>query len=213
MRNAKAIKTDAVKTFSPYYIYCLVIAMVYAAVCGMQGGLVSYGFLSLRMTGNQTMMQFLVTISAMIWFFVVIPMEVGVKSFFLNLTRGEAEMQDVISPFKRAYDRAVIILFLRNVKIVLWSLLLIVPGFYKAYEYAMVPYIVAEEPNIGTKEAFRRSKELMNGNRLRLFRLQLSFIGWYILSAIPLFAGFIFLAPYTNTAYALFYEELKKNKK
>ena len=119
-------------------------------------------------------------------------------------------MKDIVAPFKDAYDRAVIIIFLRNVKILLWSVLLIVPGIMKAYEYAMIPYIVAEEPDIKNQPAFERSKKLMKGNKINLFKLQLKFIGLYIIALIPLGAGLMFLAPYTNTAYALFYEEVKK---
>ena len=113
-------------------------------------------------------------------------------------------MKDIVSPFKKAYDRVIIVLFLRNIKVVLWSVLLIVPGIYKAYEYAMVPYILADNPNISNKEAFECSKKMMSGNRMNLFKLQFSFAGWYILASIPLFAGFMFLSPYTETATALF---------
>ena len=73
----------------------------------------------------------------------------------------------------------------------------------------MLPYIIADEPNISNKEAFARSKKIMTGNRMKLFKLQISFIGWYILSAITLSIGFVFLAPYTHTAEALFYEQIK----
>ena len=209
MTTPKVIKENAKSVFLPYYIYCLMIVMINVALSGLQWGLVSYGFIAFRLAGQQLLLEFLMTISVLLGFFVTVPMSVGVKSFFLNLTRGEAEMKDIVSPFKKAYDRVVIVLFLRNVKVLLWSALLIVPGIYKAYEYAMVPYFLAEDSNISNKEAFERSKKMMSGNRMNLFKLQLSFIGWYILAAIPFFAGFMFLAPYTQTATALFYEELR----
>ncbi|MBE7040007.1 MAG: DUF975 family protein [Ruminococcaceae bacterium] len=209
MEKIAALKEEAKKIFLPFYIYCLIIIMINYAVTSLQQGLISYGIAAFKLPGQYMMLQFVIIISFLIGFFIVIPMEVGVKGFFLNLTRGEAEIKDIVSPFKKAYDRAVIILFLRNIKVILWSVLLIVPGIYKLYEYAMLPYIIADEPNISNKEAFARSKKIMTGNRMKLFKLQISFIGWYILSAITLSIGFVFLAPYTHTAEALFYEQIK----
>ena len=210
MTTPKEIKENAKNIFSPYYIYCLMIVMINVALSGLQWGLVSYGFIAFRLAGQQLLFEFFMTISVLLGFFITMPTEVGVNSFFLNLTRGEAEIKDIISPFKKAYDRVLIVLFLRNIKVLLWSVLLIIPGIYKAYEYAMVPYILAEDSNISNKEAFERSKKMMSGNRMNLFKLQFSFIGWYILAAIPLFAGNMFLSPYTQTATALFYEEVKE---
>ena len=71
----------------------------------------------------------------------------------------------------------------------LWSLLFVVPGIIAAYRYSMAPFIMAENPDIGIREAVRRSKMIMHGNKLRLFRLQLSFFGWYLLTALSLLPG------------------------
>ena len=213
MKNLKTLKSEAKSIFGPYYIYCLIIVMIYSAVMGAPGFFSAGQLVMEKMSVSQSISQTVMLLSSVIVIFVVIPMEVGVKRFFLNLTRGEAEMGDIIAPFKNSLSRTVIILILRNIKIMLWSCLLIVPGIYKAYEYAMVPYILAEQPGIQTKHAFERSKKMMAGNKLNLFKLQISFLGWYILALIPAFAGLVFLAPYTNTAYALFYDEIKKNIK
>ncbi len=210
MEKIGAIKEKAKKFFSPYYIYCLIIVMINSALISMQWGLIYYGLIAFQFAGQYLLMQFLMTLSVLLGFFISAPIAVGVKSFFLNLVRGEAEMKDILSPFKKAYDRVIVIMFLRKIKIFLWSFLLVVPGIYKAYEYAMIPYIMAEEPAVSSKEAFKRSKKLMEGNRLNLFKLQISFIGWYVLASIPIFAGFMFLSPYVQTANAVFYEQIKK---
>ena len=60
----------------------------------------------------------------------------------------------------------------------LWSLLLLIPGIVKAYEYRMVPYLLADYPELSTEEAFRISREMMNGEKMNTFILDLSFIGW-----------------------------------
>lgn len=207
------IKKEAKKIFLPYYMYCLIIILIYHAVSGIASSFGALGILLSTMSGKASSMQIFMTVSLTISLFAAVPLNVGLKRFFLNLTHGEAEMKDILAHFKKGYDRAVGIMFMRILKILLWSVVFVVPGIYKAYEYAMIPYIIAENPTIQTSEAFKASKRLMNGNKMKLFKLQLSFLGWYILAAIPLFAGMFFLSPYTNTATALFYENIKNNKR
>lgn len=87
----------------------------------------------------------------------------------------------------------------------LWSLLFIVPGIIAAYRYCLAPYLMAENPNLGIREAVNMSKELMAGNKWRLFCLHLSFIGWGILSALTCGIGDLWLNPYIYAANAAFY--------
>ena len=92
--------------------------------------------------------------------------------------------------------------------IFLWTLLLIIPGIIAAYRYALAPYLMAENPDMGIWEAIDRSKALMQGNKARLFWLQLSFIGWRLLSGLTLGVGALWLCPYMNAADAAFYLEV-----
>lgn len=87
----------------------------------------------------------------------------------------------------------------------LWSLLLIVPGIIASYRYRLAPYLMAENPNLGIREAVNMSKELMDGHKWRLFCLELSFIGWGILSAMTCGIGDLWLKPYISAATAAFY--------
>lgn len=87
----------------------------------------------------------------------------------------------------------------------LWSLLLIVPGIIASYRYRLAPYLMAENPNLGIREAVNMSKELMDGHKWRLFCLELSFIGWGILSALTCGIGDLWLQPYISAATAAFY--------
>lgn len=92
--------------------------------------------------------------------------------------------------------------------ILLWALLLIVPGIIAGYRYCMAPYLMAEYPGMGIREAVDRSKDLMQGNKGRLFCLQLSYIGWWLLSILTLGILGLWIRPYVQTAQACFYLEL-----
>jgi uncharacterized membrane protein len=92
---------------------------------------------------------------------------------------------------------------------ILWSLLLLIPGSIKSYSYAMTEYILKDNPELQNNAAIEKSMEMMNGHKLRLFLLHLSFIGWYIVGVLTLFIGFFWIIPYVHTAEAAFYEDLK----
>ena len=107
------------------------------------------------------------------------------------------------------YGRNVWTMFLTALFIWLWSLLLIIPGIIAAFSYAMVPFILDDNPEISGYEAIRRSKAMMKGHKFDLFYLLLSFIGWGILCMFTLGIGFLWLLPYMNTSIASFYEDIK----
>lgn len=139
------------------------------------------------------------------------PLEVGGRKFFLeNALTKQDGIGDFLYAFKSGYyGNITVAMFVRDVKIFLWTLLLIVPGIIKAYEYRMVPYILSENPEIGYNEALNRSSEMMNGQKMNAFLLDLSFIGWEILSAITAgIAGIFWVNPYVFATDAELYLEL-----
>lgn len=89
------------------------------------------------------------------------------------------------------------------------SIVFMIPGIIKSFEYAMIPYIVADEPDVSVKEAFRRTKLMMKGNKFRYFALSLSFIGWMLLGMMVFVFGIIFVVPYIQAATAHFYIDAK----
>lgn len=135
----------------------------------------------------------------------------GIAVFFLNLSRGkEISINNLFDGFNH-YGRTLGTYLLFVLFIMLWSLLLIVPGIIAAYSYALVFYILVDEPNLKPLEALRKSKKMMDGNKAKLFYLGLRFIGWALLCVLTLGIGFIWLAPYIQMARAKFYEDVKKN--
>ena len=136
------------------------------------------------------------------------PIELGHCAFNLNMLCGyEAKINDLFSYFN-IFGKAFCMRLLRTIYIFLWTLLFIIPGIVKSYSYAMAPYILAAYPGTDANDAITRSRELMRGNKWRLFCLDLSFIGWTILCVLSLGIGFLWLNPYIQAAHASFYLEI-----
>ena len=75
----------------------------------------------------------------------------------------------------------------------------------KSYYYSLAQCVAFDNPNLTPAECVEKSKELMTNRRGKLFNLQLSFIGWIILSAFTLYIGFLWLLPYMQMAIIAFY--------
>lgn len=121
--------------------------------------------------------------------------------------RDKPEIGDLFGHFS-IFGRALWLRILMWLKIFAWALLLVVPGIVAAFRYAMAPYILAEHPEMTANEAIEESKKMMDGNKPRLFWLELSFIGWCLLAGLTLGIGSVFLLPYMQAANAAFYLEL-----
>lgn len=142
--------------------------------------------------------------------FIFNPLVSGARYFFYRNLEDPQNVGLVGTCFQNGYKSAVKTLFFMELKLIGWTLLFIVPGIIKTYEYAMIPYIVADNPEIDTKEAFAKSREMMTGNKWKMFVLQLSFIGWDILAIITLgLVGIFYSAPYQYSTEAALYKRLK----
>ena len=89
----------------------------------------------------------------------------------------------------------------------LWSLLLVIPGIIKTYSYFLVPYILAENPNIKYNEAITLSRKLMDGHKSDVFVLHMSFILWILLCVATLGLAYVYVIPYQETTMALYYKK------
>ncbi|MCR4656268.1 MAG: DUF975 family protein [Lachnospiraceae bacterium] len=152
-----------------------------------------------------------VIIGALVRIFVFNPIEVGCQNFFIKNARTQnAQFGEVGAAFKPAWMNNVKTLFLRDLFLVLWSMLFLIPGLVKSYSYRMVPYILADHPEISGTEAISLSRKMMNGNKMKTFLFDLSFIGWILLSIITLgILAVFYVGPYYNNAAAEIYETLK----
>lgn len=148
-------------------------------------------------------------VMAVVYFVLGSVVEVGYMRFNLDLVDNsrEPELGTLFGYFAHWRTTAAA-RFLRGLYIFLWTLLFIIPGIVAGYSYAMTGYILAEHPELTANEAIAKSKELMAGNRFRLFCLQFSFIGWDLLCALTLGIGNLWLTPYKQAAVAAFYREI-----
>lgn len=139
-----------------------------------------------------------------------LPLTYGVKKFFLTNADGEADLKELVVGFhKENYIRVVGTLLLESVFVVIGLILLIVPGVYLMYEYRLVCYLMAEE-GLSGMACLRRSKEMMAGHKMEAFKLDLSFIGWWLLSMVTLgIVGVFYVNPYKEATDVEFYRIVK----
>ena len=143
--------------------------------------------------------------------FLLNPLVVGAQRFFVVSHYQKAELGELGYAFSNSYMNVVKTMFLKALYVFLWSLLLVIPGIIKGYEYRMIPYILAENPGIDTKEAFAMSKQMMDGNKWNAFVLDLSFIGWNILSLFTCgILAIFYVNPYIYMTDAELYVALKE---
>lgn len=130
----------------------------------------------------------------------------GYRFFILNQT-AQPGIGTLLDGFRSGhYVNIVLTMFLRDLFTTLWSLLLVVPGIVKHYEYLMVPYIIAENPAMDYKEAFQISKQMMDGEKMEAFIMDQSFLGWYLLSAVTCgLLAIFYVNPYVQASFAEMY--------
>jgi hypothetical protein len=139
------------------------------------------------------------------------PLEVGGRRYFNRAAQDEVNMGFLGYAFdKYRYWGVIKSMLWRALINFLWFLLLIIPGIIKSYAYQMVPFILADNPNIGHKRALELSKQMTDGQKWRMFVLDLSFIGWYLLGFLLLFVGILFVLPYDNATRSELYLILRQ---
>lgn len=102
------------------------------------------------------------------------------------------------------------VMFVATVFESLWWLTF-VGGIIKHYSYYMVPYIVAENPDVGALEAIRLSRKMMKGHKWECFILELSFMGWNVLGAMSLgILEVMYINPYKQATFCEYYADIRQ---
>lgn len=186
----KILMKEAVKSLSGKWGIAVVGYLIYSLITGVAGGIKNFGpLISLVLTG---------------------PMILGMSTFSLSISRGrKPKLEELFSGFDR-FTVSLVAVLLITLWVVLWSLLLVVPGIIKAISYSQVFYLLADNKSLGAKEALEKSAKLMSGFKWKYFCLHLRFFGWFLLSILTCGIGFIWLIPYVQVSTAKFYEDLIK---
>jgi uncharacterized membrane protein len=136
------------------------------------------------------------------------PLYLGFSCYFLNFKRGNSpKPEDLFSGFKNL-GGSISLYFIMGIFIFLWSLLLIIPGIIAGIRYSMSFYALCDNPDSGAMNALHKSKELMKGNKMQLFLLWLSFLGWAVCCIFTFGIGFLWLIPYMTVSMVNFYEQM-----
>lgn len=160
-------------------------------------------------TGVYMLISLLLTV--LIYLFVRSIVRLGEKRFFMeSRLYRDTQIRRILYLYKeKQILNPAKILLLRGLRLSLWALTLVMYPV-KYYEYSMVPYIVAENPKVSAKDAFSLSKQLTQGNKWKLFVMDLSYWYWDILNLLTFgLLGIFFLNPYRTAAETEIYLTLR----
>lgn len=137
------------------------------------------------------------------------PLVLGISLFSLSLSRNtQPRFEQLFEGFKK-YGKSLLAYLLVIVFVLLWTLLLIVPGIIAAISYSQMFFILVDDETISASDAMKKSKKIMYGYKWKYFCLVCRFIGWGLLSILTLGIGFLWLFPYMQISMAKFYDDIK----
>mgnify|MGYP000276247748 FL=1 len=220
MWNRAELKMRGNMAFKKNYVSAVVVALlmgIFGTVSGessarrvsensdiYSGNLFNVGMITGLLAGIATVVILIVLVAKV---FVGNLLKMGGYRFFILNQTAQPGIGTLLDGFRSGhYVNIVLTMFLRDLFTALWSLLLVVPGIVKHYEYLMVPYIIAENPAMDYKEAFQISKQMMDGEKMEAFIMDLSFFGWYLLSAVTCgLLAIFYVNPYVQASFAEMY--------
>lgn len=220
MWNRAELKMRGNMAFKKNYVSAVVVALlmgIFGTVSGessarrvsensdiYSGNLFNVGMITGLLAGIATVVILIVLVAKV---FVGNLLKMGGYRFFILNQTAQPGIGTLLDGFRSGhYVNIVLTMFLRDLFTALWSLLLVVPGIVKHYEYLMVPYIIAENPAMDYKEAFQISKQMMDGEKMEAFIMDLSFLGWYLLSEVTCgLLAIFYVNPYVQASFAEMY--------
>ena len=211
--------------FGKDWLKSILLNLMTIAIVSATGGLLYYlsnkyliTFLLTQFGSNETMKYVIIIVLELVELLLlnifIGPLSVGLASVHLDLVRGDGNIRikKFFYGFKEFFDNFQMgVMYMLH--IFLWSLLLVVPGIYVSYSYAMAFYVKKDNPDYRWQDCFDESERLMEGNRWRFFKLQLSFIGWIFVGMLAFFGiGSLWVTPYQAVSGAVFYETVKAER-
>ncbi len=166
----------------------------------------------LVITGGASAFQGNLPVAPLVGLIIGGPMALGFALFSLALARNQAASINMLFDGFKNFGIALATYLLMTVFIILWSLLLIVPGIMAALSYSQAFFLLADDPSLEAMEAIDKSKKMMDGYKWKLFCLVLRFTGWFLLCLLTAGIGFLWLLPYMHVSFAKFHDDLKANR-
>ena len=133
---------------------------------------------------------------------------IGYAQFNIDLVEGKEPKISTMFSKGRQIGTTILANILIFIRVLLGTILFVIPGIIASYKYSMVNYIIAENPGITAREALEMSKEMMKGNKFRFFMFGLSFFGWALVVVLTFGIASIWVAPYMQASFAKFYREI-----
>jgi len=190
MKTISQLKTISLEQLTGKWTNVVTAALVFYAVACLCGGV---GIFTLHI----------------LTLFVIGPLYYGLFEYFMKVKRQEpAVLENLFDGFKNFVPSFLLVLLI-NIFVILWALLLIVPGIIAALSYSQAFLIMVDNPELSAMEAIKKSKQMMSGHKWRYFVMQLSFLGWTFLAILTAGIGFLWLLPYMMVTIVNFYDELK----
>lgn len=156
----------------------------------------------------------IVLIRDILYIFIFAVIEVGGAAFYIRNREEQAKAGLVFSGFfDGRYKKYMKGMFMMHLELFFWYLMLLVPGIIQSYAFRMAPYILAENPDAGFEEILHTSEDMMRGQKWRAFLLDLSFLGWRVLTILTFgVLGIFFTGPYIEAVNAELYAVLKEER-
>ena len=215
----REIKAKALESLKGNWLVAIIASFIAGTFTAAGGGTTSTGtddvdFSALSQLSSEEIITTLAVFGGFILLGLVVSVlinsliSVGYAQFNLDLVDGvKPTIVTMFSKGKQVWTAicANVLIFIR---VLLGTILFVIPGIIASYKYSMVNYIIAENPGITAREALAMSKEMMQGNKFRFFRLGLSFIGWSILVVLTMGIASIWVGPYMQASFAAFYKDV-----
>ena len=217
------LKSNAKAAIKKNYVNVVVVSLIFSFISGAfssssAGNRGAFSFTSGNLSENVIAFLTLVTgilivivvMGILLHIFLLNPLQVGVQKFFIDNHYSNPGIGSIGFAFKTNYLNVVKTMFLADIYLILWTLLLVIPGIIKGYSYRLVPYILADNPDMHADDAITLSREMMDGHKLNTFILDVSFILWWFLSIITFnIAGIFYVFPYVSSTNAELYLAIK----
>ena len=199
MLTRPELKNDALRTLRGKWKLPVLTTLVLSLI----GVFTSY-------SGNIAVSAIYFAFGSLIALFVSLNLDYGFEVAMLRFNRGrENTLNETFNAgLVEDYARVLGIMLLQALYVILWMLLLIIPGIIKSYSYSMTNFIAEDNPELSPMECIDRSMAMMKGHKWELFVLELSFIGWALLCVLTLFIGYLWLVPYMQMTFTKFYEKI-----